>query len=136
MKITEEIKRRIVELIKEGRTVPETAGMVGCGVSSVKKVMRDNNIVRTAKVKSAIRSRVRSEYVRAERRRAIFGLDQRTNLKVFSNKDRIILRYCLKRKGYVFKERGGNTAYYSEETSRDRRYEEKGIKLGLRFQQI
>ena len=134
MKMTEETRRRIIEL-SAARSISEVARAVGCGVVTVSTVLREAGVVRSAAEKTAIRARVRSEYVRAERRRAIFGLDQKSRLKVFSNKDRAMLKYCLRRKGYIFTERGGTTAYFNGDTRRDHAYEEKGRKLGLRFQQ-
>lgn len=134
MRVTDEVKARIIGLAAS-RSISEVAKEVGCSGSTVSTVIREAGVVRSAADKAAIRSRVRSEYVRAERRRAIFGLDQKSSLKVFSNRDRAILKYCLKRKGYIFVERGDTTAYFDADTRRDRAYEEKGRKLGLRFRQ-
>lgn len=133
MKLTDDIKRQIIELRKTHST-SEIAAMFGCSSRSIEYVLRDYGILQDSKDSAAIRSRVRRQYVRDDRRRALFGLDQKTNLKVFSNKDRITLRYCLKRKGYIFMGRGENTAYYNSDTIRDNAYEERGMKLGLRFQ--
>lgn len=134
MRIDNDVKKKILELIKD-KSISEVAALVGCGISSVSKVIRDNKIVRSKEDLASIRSRVRTGMVKSERRRAIFGLDQKSNLKVFSNKERNALKYCLKRKGYLFFERGVNIAYFNEETMRDEKYEERGRKLGIRFLQ-
>lgn len=133
MKLTNEIKEQIIQLRKTHSTA-EIAKMFGCTSRAIEYVLKENGLFQNSSDSAAIRSRVRRQNVRDDRRRALFGLDQKTNLKVFSNKDRIILRYCLKRKGYIFMGRGANTAYYNTDTIRDNAYEEKGIKLGLRFQ--
>lgn len=132
MKLDQEKKEKIIELVKR-HSISEVALKVGCGVVSVSKVIKEYNIQRSKEDLAAIRSRVRTDLVRAERRRAIFGLDQKSNLKVFSNKDRNKLKYCLKRKGYSFPERGVNIAYITKNTVRDLGYEEKGRKLGIQF---
>lgn len=135
MKITVEIKEQIISL-RKSHSVRELAEMFRCSKRTVQHVLQQNNIVQDPRDSAAIRSRVRKQYVRDDRRRALFGLDQKTNLKVFSNKDRITLRYCLKRKGYIFMGRGTNTAYYNPDTIRDANYEERGARLGIRFQLI
>lgn len=132
MKITIERKQMIIDLIRQ-KSISEVASIVGCSTTTVSKIIKENGIVRTSEEKASIRSNTRSRLVRAERRRAIFGLDQKSNLKVFSNKERAIIKYCLKRKGYRFPFRGVNTAYYDSETIRDKRYEDKGKKVGIRF---
>ncbi|WP_286145282.1 DNA-binding protein [Bacteroides caecimuris] len=132
MKINQEKIGLIADLVKT-KSLSEVAKTVGCSVSSVSKVIKDGGIVRSRVELSSIRSRVRTDLIRKERRRAIFGLDQNTDIKVFFNKERNVLKYCLKRKGYRFLQRGVNIAYYAEDTKRDDIYEEKGRKLGIRF---
>lgn len=135
MKITDETKDRIIAL-RSTHSASEIAAMVGCSSRLIEYVLRSKGVVQNREDSAAIRSRVRSKYVRDDRRRALFGLDQKSNLKVFSNKDKITLRYCLKRKGYIFIGRGSNVAYYNSSTIRDNAYEEKGLKLGLQFQSM
>lgn len=133
MKLTDELKERIIHL-RGDHSVAEIAKITGISKSHIWRILKDSEYVHSSGNSVSIRSRVRKQYVRDDRRRALFGLDQKSNLKVFSNKDRITLRYCLKRKGYIFMGRGANIAYYNEQTIRDNGYEEKGLKLGLRFQ--
>lgn len=133
MRITDDIKCRIVELRKD-HSVLEIASIIGCSVRTIYYVLSRDYFIHTADDSANIRSRVRKQIVKDERRRALFGLDQKSNIKVFSNKERITLRYCLKRKGYLFMSRGSNVAYFDSSTIRDHGYEEKGVKLGLKFQ--
>ncbi len=60
----------------------------------------------------------RRKTVAAEKRRVLFGLDQKTKLKVVNGgHKKSAYRYVLKQRGYVIS-RGGNTAYYTAETKR------------------
>lgn len=135
MRITDDIKCRIAELRKD-HSVLEIASIIGCSVRTINYVLSRTYVTHTNDDSANIRSRVRKQIVKDERRRALFGLDQRSSVKVFSNKERIILRYCLKRKGYLFMSRGSNVAYFDSSTIRDYEYEEKGVKLGLKFQPV
>lgn len=132
MKITKEIENKII-LLSKTRSHSEIAKVIGCGKKTIWRVLHSNNVTRSAEDKTAIRSRVRTDLIRAERRRGIFGIDQKTDLKVFSNKERNVLKYCLRRIGYIFPIRGQNIAYYREDTKRNRDYEERGKKLGIIF---
>lgn len=111
----------------------EIASELNISITSVKDIRRKYNANRSKADEVKIRSRTRIQLVRSERRRAIFGFDQNTNLKVFTNKERNALKYCLRRKKYKFLARGDTIAYYDQETIRTPTYEEKGIKLGLKF---
>ncbi len=134
-KITEEIIAQIKVMIKDFSNC-EIAEKLRISLSSVKRIIKDHNLDRSKTDMEAIRSRTRRNLIRAERRRAIFGLDQKTGIKVFTNRERNSLKYCLKRKRYVFKARGDNTAYYNENTNRYLPYEERGNKLGIKFKPI
>ncbi len=130
--MTKDIIDKIKVMIKS-HSIKEVALEVGCCSKTVWKILRSNNIKRSNMEKAAIRSRIRKNIIRAERRRAIFGLDQKSNIKVFSNKERNSLKYCMKRKGYKFPERGVNKAYITSNTKRQKDYEERGRKLGIIF---
>lgn len=135
MRLTEE---KIAEIIvmSSSKSSSEMASIIGCSRKTINQVLANHNIKRNAEVQGAIRSRVRTDLIRAERRRSIFGLDQKTSLKVFSNKERNSLKFRLRRKGYVFPFKGVNEAYISFSTKRDPDYEERGKKLGIVFKII
>lgn len=134
-KTTSEQIEQILALRRE-LSNSEIAEKLNLSISTVKRILREYGVTRTRKEAQEIRSRTRKNLIKSERRRAIFGLDQRTDIKVFTNRERNILKYCLKRRHYVFLHRGENTAYYNEQTSRNRAYEERGSKLGIKFKQI
>ncbi|MBM6663175.1 MarR family transcriptional regulator, partial [Marseilla massiliensis] len=81
----------------------------------------------------AMSSRVRNELVRRERRRAIFGLDPLTRLKVISHRAKVRIRSRLKAKGYITGVHR-NILYFTEATCRKARLEAKAARLGLSFQ--
>ena len=71
--------------------------------------------------------------IAAERRRILFGLGQRTKMKLngcFPKKSR--LRTRMRKRGYAI-ERAGNTAAITPETRRSKRLEEQCEKMGLRL---
>ena len=77
-------------------------------------------------------SRIRTSLIKSERRRITFGLEQRTNMKLVCNLERIQLRSKLKGYGYiVFK--GNNTIYYPSELKRHPVREEHARKVGIKF---
>lgn len=133
--ITEESVGRIRELYHT-MSDSQIAEHVGCSRRTVVLIRSRYGMTRTRDEFNAIRSEIRKNLIRAERRRSIFGFDQQTNLKVFSNRERNSLKYRLKRKKYRFVGRGNNQVYYDSETIRDENYELKGIKLGLKFESI
>lgn len=126
---------QILSLHKE-LSYSEISEMMNVSTSTIKRIVKINRGERTREESEAIRSRSRKKLIRAERRRAIFGLDQKTYIKVFSNKERNVLKYCLKRRRYIFLHRGENIAYYDEQTNRHPLYEERGRKLGIKFKQM
>ena len=78
---------------------------------SIRIIARELGLERTPEQYRTIRSRRRKELVQKERRRIIFGLDQKTNIKVVSNLRKIRLRGSLKRLGYIIGA-DGHTFYY------------------------
>lgn len=131
-KITQDIINQVRTMMRDFSN-SEIAKKLNISLSTVKRIIKDNGILRSREEKESIRSRSRKDLIRAERRRAIFGFDQKTDLKVFTNRERNSLKYCLRRKRYRFLKRGDNTAYYDSQTERHPPYEERGIKLGIKF---
>lgn len=129
--------KTVQELLKT-HSILEVATILGCHQSTVCRIVNRSGekVERTKEEKTTIVSRIRKDCYRAERRRSLFGFEQKTNLKLYSNKPRLKLKYCLKRKGYLFLKRGDNTAYFNEGTRRDMTYEARGRKLGMDFMPI
>lgn len=75
----------------------------------------------------------RKETIKKERRRVLFGLEQKTRLKVVqSPREKIYLRYNLRRHGYEIC-RGDNKAYITELTQRSPSMEARAEKMGIIF---
>jgi hypothetical protein len=65
----------------------------------------------------------RRETLKAEKRRVLFGLEQKTKLKVVAAPHKkVSYRYVLKKRGYIVT-RGSNVVYYDSNTSRSERAE-------------
>lgn len=89
----------------------EMAERTGLHRETIRIIARELGLERTKKQLREIRSRRRKELIQKERRRIIFGLDQKTNIKVVSNHQKIRLRGSLKRLGYIIGT-DGHTFYY------------------------
>ena len=110
----------------------EMAERTGLHRETIRIIARELGLERTQKQLREIRSRRRKELIQKERRRIIFGLDQKTNIKVVSNHQKIRLRGSLKRLGYI---RGtdGHTFYYYPGLRRHPIKESNGRALGFTF---
>lgn len=111
----------------------EIANKVGISLRSVARIVSRLGLRRTRNEERSIRSRIRQEMMKREKRRILFGLPPITNIKVVTNKPRIKLRHSLKKAGYIAL-RGENVMYYHSDMERDNSQEEKGRTLGLRFE--
>lgn len=110
----------------------EIAARLEISVATVRRVLSNYNLSRTREQESTIRSRLRKELIIAERRRVLFGREQKTNIKVFTNRERNVLRSNLRRCGYIVI-RNDMTVYYNSSTRRNETFEERGKKVGLSF---
>ena len=73
----------------------------------------------------------RRETIRKERMRIRWGFDQKTKMRLVSGgKDRIHQRYAMRKRGYIVP-RGSNIVYYTDDTMRDIRAEERARATGL-----
>lgn len=97
------------------------------GVTNLQRLGPKRNAERIAKSAAT-----RRETVRKEHARIVFGLPQKTKLKIFSNPNRIQIRYQLKKRGYLV-ERGGREAIVTPHTQRSPRYEEKARREGMKI---
>ena len=100
---------------------------------SVSRIASKMGLKRTKHEGYRVSSRIRQKMVRRERRRLVFGLDPITQINVISNRAKVRLRYHLKVKGYVASGHK-NLMYYTDKTYRKQRLENRGMKLGIRFQ--
>lgn len=75
----------------------------------------------------------RKETFKKERRRVIFGLEQKTNLRVVQcPREKVLLRLNLRRHGYEIP-RASNEATVTNETRRPIRMEARAEKMGIKF---
>lgn len=110
----------------------EMAERTGLHRETIRIIARELGLERTQKQLREIRSRRRKELIQKERRRIIFGLDQKTNIKVVSNHQKIRLRGSLKRLGYILGT-DGHTFYYYPGLRRHPIKESNGRALGFTF---
>jgi DNA-binding CsgD family transcriptional regulator len=80
-----------------------------------------------------IMSDIRVKTIKTERARAIFGLNQKTKLKVFPNKQKYYMRDRLKRCRYDV-DRNSMDIYIDDETRRHANMESEAKKLGFNIQ--
>ena len=85
---------------------------------------------RSSEEKHQISSRIRTQMVKRERRRIVFGLEPVTGIRVISNRAKVRVRSNLKSNGYIISEEH-NVIYYTGTTERRERLESRGIRLGL-----
>lgn len=111
----------------------EIAAITGISSRSVSRIVAVLGLRRTKKEEQSIRSRIRQDIMKREKRRVIFGLPPITRIKVVTNKPRIKMRHSLKKAGYLVI-RGQNVMYYHPDMERDHSREDIGRKLGLRFE--
>lgn len=123
--ITDELIESVAELVPV-MSNSAIAQKLNVSVTTVIKIQKQQGIKRNKEALQRIRSESRSNLIRTERRRALFGLEQHTDIKVFTNRERNVLKNLLKRKGYVFIKRGDVIAYISNNTKRVDKYEERG----------
>ena len=110
----------------------EMAERTGLHRETIRIIARELGLERTPEQLRKIRSRRRKELIQKERRRIIFGLDQKTNIKVVSNHQKIRLRGSLKRIGYIIGT-DGHTFYYYPGLRRHPIKESNGRALGFTF---
>lgn len=111
----------------------EIARLTGISTRTVSRIVKKYRLSRTSDDARQIRSRSRRCIIKREKARVLFGLPQKTNIKVVGNKKRVVLKSVLKSCGYLVIP-GHNTLYYHEELKRRPIRESNGERLGLRFQ--
>lgn len=114
------------------KSFSEIGKALGITKNSVSRIAGQIGLRRTEKETCDVKSRVRTELIKREKRRMIFGLDPITNIKVVTNRPRIRLRAWLKTKGYIVGEKR-NVMYYPADIIRRHSQESRGSELGLHF---
>lgn len=128
--------KQIEDLVRDmypNHSLKEIAAQANISWRTVRRMAVQMELTRTPEEESRMRSRIRTSLIKSERRRITFGLEQRTNMKLVCNLERIQLRSKLKGYGYiVFK--GNNTIYYPSELKRHPVREEHARKVGIKFE--
>lgn len=100
--------------------------------TTVRKIATKLGLKRNPNENTCIRSQIRNEILRRERRHVIFGLEPLTRLKVVSNRARVRLRSRLKSLGYIVCDER-ILLYATDNFERKTKLENKAVKLGLSF---
>lgn len=110
------------------------ADKLDISLSSVKSIINKATskgyTKRSKEATKEIMSEARIRLIKKERARAVFGLNPKTNLKVFPNKQKYRMRDRLKRCRYDV-ERNGINVYIDDETRRHDNIENEAQKLGF-----
>ncbi len=114
------------------KSFTEIGNALGISKNTVSRIAGQIGLRRTDKETSSVKSRVRTELIKREKRRMIFGLDPITNIKVVTNRPRIKLRAWLKTKGYIVADKK-NVMYYPADIERLHTQESRGVTMGLHF---
>lgn len=124
--------RELIAMEYDNLSYKEMAKRTGLSSHTVYNISRELGLRRTREQWNANLSSSRNELIRKERARILYGLDQKTKLKVVSDKGKIQLRGKLKKLGYIVK-RGDSTFYYTEDLHRNPILEEHGGKFRFKF---
>ena len=138
------VKRKIIpslekDVLKMSKTNSYrfVAEMLSISLSSVSNII--NNAAskgykkRSKQDTGKIMSETRKRIIKKERARAVFGLDPRTKIKVYPNKQKYHMRDRLKRCRYIV-ERNGIDVFIDEETRRHNTIEDDARRLGFNIQ--
>lgn len=113
-------------------SLSEMAKKLNISRTTVMRIIEKLGFKRTKEQTFQVRSRIRAEIIRRERRHVLFGLAPVTRIKVVTNRTRIQIRAQLKSIGYIV-DRASNTLYYTKQLERRSSLENRGIQQGLRF---
>jgi hypothetical protein len=108
----------------------EIGKALGITRMSVGRIAAALGLKRSSEEKHLISSRIRTQMVKRERRRIVFGLEPVTGIRVISNRAKVRVRSNMKSNGYIISEEH-NVIYYTGTTERRERLESRGIRLGL-----
>lgn len=115
----------------------EIAAKIGCHRNTVKRYVTalvDAGIIEACSVRQVYDkiSRIRQTIIKKERGRVIFGMDQRTDIKVFASSKKMEMRKRLRIYGYMI-ERGSDLVLICPDTDRHPKSEAAARRLGLTF---
>lgn len=78
-------------------------------------------------------SEARKKLYKDERRRVLFGFEQKTKLRVINTpRNKVMLKHNLRKHGYEI-EKNSNIAYINDNTKRSALMEKRGVIMGIKF---
>ena len=98
----------------------EIGKALGITRMSVGRIAAALGLKRSSEEKHLISSRIRTQMVKRERRRIVFGLEPITGIRVISNRAKVRVRSNMKSNGYIISEEH-NVIYYTGTTERRER---------------
>lgn len=127
--------RTFVVLEYDNLSYKEMAKRTGLHKVTIYKIAKELGLSSSRQRTNENIRKARIETIKSERRRVMFGLDQRTNLKVVCNKSKLNLRQKMRQHGYIAAI-GSNTIYYTDDTERHPIRERNGERLGFKFKPL
>lgn len=124
--------RALVQMEFDNLTYKEIGERAHLCEFTISRIANELGLRRSPEAWRANLSRKRLEMIKKERRRVLYGLPQKTRLKVVCNHSKNQLRSNLRRNGYIVGE-DGHTFYYTEDFQRHPQREENGRKFGFKF---
>lgn len=127
--------REFIIMEYDNLTIKEMAKRTGFHKDTIGNIARSLGLRRTRPKWNENIRKARVETIKSERRRVVFGLEQRTRLKVVSNPQKHYLRQKMRQFGYIAA-KGSNTVYYTDDTDRRPIRERNGERLGFKFKPL
>lgn len=127
------LKLEQINTLYESCPVTEIAKLTSLSEKSVRLALRHLGIFTD---RSNAVSRARKMLFNKERTRVLFGLNQKTRLRVVFYREQSLLRCHLKKAGYVVDANDPKTLYYPTGITRIKLSEESGKRLGFVFKPL
>lgn len=128
----DDVEKSILDLLNT-HSYQDIANIIGVSKRTVLRVVKKYNFVKSKDIRKKLFTTKIKELRKSESRRVLFGLEQKSKLKVVTNKKKIRLRYSLKKRGYICDERGGSILKITGDTTRSIYLEKKGSVYGFQF---
>lgn len=125
---------QITELFYD-HSYSEIASILGISARTVSRTVATLGLKRSKSQDSSIRSRIRHDIIRRDKRRITFGFPQITRIKVSGYRPKTRIRHQLKKHGYIVT-RGLDVVYYTTDFERNHIKEQKAQRFGLRFEPL
>lgn len=125
-------KAMAVRELHPTHSISEISEKIGVSPRTISRIISLLGLHRGKESEKNIRSRIRTDMIKREKRRMVFGLQPITKLKVVSNRKKITFRHKLKAIGCEVS-RNATTIYYSDNNCLQPEHFVQCEKLGLRL---